>query len=256
MKTLYLAWQDKGKSRRWFPIGRLDADLYEPLFKFGYVKGAERAHEEAGFEPLDAFPDFHKRYISSDLFPLFKNRVMNEGRDEFKDYLNQLGLDKSKADPISILEVSGGTRRTDNLEVFPKISKNKKGEFSTRFFLRGWRHVNNYSKEQVQNLDPGQPLGVSIELNNPETGLAVQLLTQDYCMVGWTPRYLVSDILQCISEDPMKIQATVVRVNPAPAPSQERVLIQLQGQWPENYEPMSGSDFKELWRKGVSDLLA
>ena len=26
-RTLFLAWQDKAQSRRWFPIGRLDADI-------------------------------------------------------------------------------------------------------------------------------------------------------------------------------------------------------------------------------------
>ncbi|MGM0587984.1 MAG: hypothetical protein ACQETE_06205 [Bacteroidota bacterium] len=252
MKTLYLAWQDKGKTRRWFPIGRLDADIKEPIFKFGYIKGAERAKKEAGFQPLDAFPDFEKRYISSELFPLFKNRVINQGRDEFRSYLEQLDLDESNADPISILEVSGGTRRTDNLEVFPKISKNDKGEFCTRFFLRGWRYVNKHSKKRVQVLEKGEKLGVSIELNNPATGVAVQLLTDDYCMVGWTPRFLVNDILDCISEDPMKINAKVVKVNPAPAPSQERVLIQVEGEWPKNYEPMSGPDFKALWKKSFN----
>jgi|AntRauTorckE6833_2_1112554.scaffolds.fasta_scaffold02824_2 hypothetical protein len=254
MKSLFLAWQDKGKTRRWFPIGRLDADLKEPVFKFGYVKGAERAYQEAGFQPLDAFPDFKKRYISSDLFPLFKNRVMSKGRDEFLNHLNQLDLDQSNSDPLSILEVSGGTRRTDNLEVFPKIFKNNRGEFSTRFFLRGWRYVNEFSKNRVQNLEPNQNLGVSIELNNPATGLAVQLFADDYCMVGWTPRYLVQDILESISQDPMNIKAKVVKVNPAPAPSQERVLVQLQGKWPEDYEPMSGADFRELWKKGITDL--
>ena len=25
-RTLFLAWQDKGDSRQWFPVGRLDAD--------------------------------------------------------------------------------------------------------------------------------------------------------------------------------------------------------------------------------------
>lgn len=254
MKSLYLAWQDKGKTRRWFPIGRLDADLREPLFKFGYVKGAKRAHEEAGFKPLDAFPDFKKRYVSSDLFPLFRNRVMSKGRDEFMTYLKQLDLDESNADPISILEVSGGTRRTDNLEVFPKITKNEHGEFSTRFFLRGWRYVNEYSRTRVQHLKSGQELRVSVELNNPATGLAVQLETEDYCMVGWTPRYLVNDILECISKNPMEIKAEVVKVNPAPAPSQERVLVQIQGKWPEDYEPMSGQDFEEMWKKGVKDF--
>lgn len=137
MKTLYLAWQDKAKTRQWFPIGQLDADLQKPLFKFGYIQGVQRAYEEAGFQPLDAFPDCRQRYVSSELFPLFQNRVMNKRRDEFQSYLQQLDLDHTHADPLSILEVSGGTRRTDNLEVFPKISKNARGEFGARFFSEG-----------------------------------------------------------------------------------------------------------------------
>lgn len=256
MKTLYLAWQDKGKTRQWFPIGRLDADLKEPVFLFGYLEGAQRAHEEAGFEPLSNFPDFKRRYTSSELFPLFKNRVMNKGRNEFENYLHQLDLDPNLADPITILEVSGGTRRTDNLEIFPKISKNIDGEFRTRFFLKGWRYVNEYSKNKVEKLKPGQELQVSIEVNNPASGLAVQLQLEDYCMIGWTPRYLVNDILECISKNPLEIYAEIVKVNPAPAPLQERVLIEMRGKWPKEYEPMSSSDYKELWKKGVMEKLS
>ncbi len=252
MRTVYLAWQDKGKTRRWFPIGRLDADLDKPVFKFGYVKGAERAYNEAGFQPLDAFPDFEKLYVSSELFPLFQNRIMNKGRRDFLNYLELMDLDPANADPITILEVSGGTRRTDNLEIFPKISKNDHGEFHTRFFLKGWRYVNKHSKDRVQFIEPDEELRVSIELNNPATTLAVQLQTNDYCMVGWTPRYLVNDILECISKNPLDITAKVVKVNPAPAPSQERVLVEMKGKWPEDYEPMSGVDFEEMWKKGVT----
>lgn len=255
MKTLYLAWQDKGKTRQWFPIGRLDADLKKPLFKFGYLKGAERAHEEVGFQPLSNFPDFHRRYQSKELFPLFKNRVMNRGRSDFENYLQQLDLDPNLADPLTILEVSGGTRRTDNLEVFPKISKNENGEFRTRFFLKGWRYVNKYSQRKVQDLKPGEKLQVSIEVNNPATVFAVQLQLKDYCMIGWTPRYLVNDILECITNNPLDIHAEVVKVNPAPAPTQERVLVEMRGKWPENYEPMSSPDFNEIWESGVMDKL-
>jgi hypothetical protein len=144
MKTLYLAWQDRGKTRQWFPIGRLDADLKKPVFKFGYLEGAVRANKEVGFQPLSNFPDFHRRYTSNELFPLFKNRVMDSNRSDFESYVEQLDLDPNLADPLTILAVSGGTRRTDNLEVFPKISKNANGEFCTRFFLKGWRYVNEY----------------------------------------------------------------------------------------------------------------
>lgn len=254
MRSLYLAWQDKGKTRAWYPIGRLDADINEPIFKFGYLKGAERAYNEAGFQPLDAFPNFEERYVSSDLFPLFRNRIMNRGRNDFEEYLKLMDLDHSKADPITILEVSGGTRRTDNLEVFPKISKNENGEFKTRFFLKGWRYVNEYSKNRVEQLAGGEELRVSIELNNPATDLAVQLQSNDYCMVGWTPRYLVNDILDCISKNHLDIHAKVVKVNPAPAPSQERILIEMNGKWPDGYEPMNGPDFKKLWKNKVLNI--
>jgi len=54
----------------------------------------------------------------------------------------------------------------------------------------------------------------------------------------------------------MEIKAEVVKVNPAPAPSQERVLIQIQGKWPEGYEPMSGPDFEELWEKGIKGFVS
>jgi hypothetical protein len=257
MKTLYLAWQDRGKTRQWFPIGRLDANLNKPLFTFGYLKGAERANKEVGFQPLSNFPDFHSKYESDELFPLFKNRVMDRGRSDFESYLQQLDLDPDLADPITILEVSGGTRRTDNLEVFPKISKNKKGEFCTRFFLKGWRYVNDYSKNRIHQLRRGEKLQVSIEVNNPATGLAVQLQTeQDYCMIGWTPRYLVNDILECITKNPLDIHAEIVKINPAPAPSQERALIEMRGKWPKEYEPMNSPDFKEIWKMGYMKKLS
>ena len=48
MNTLFLAWQDTGSSRAWFPIGRLDADLPHSRYTFGYTRGAERAAAEAG----------------------------------------------------------------------------------------------------------------------------------------------------------------------------------------------------------------
>jgi hypothetical protein len=37
----------------------------------------------------------------------------------------------------------------------------------------------------------------------------------------------------------------VVRINPAPAPSKQRLLVELRGQWPD-YEPMMKGDFELL----------
>ena len=247
MKTLFVAWQDTAHTRAWYPIGRLDADVAKSHFEFSYTQGAEFARQGAGMEPLDAFPDFHKVYKSSELFPLFRNRILGQNREDFKDFIQQLGLDPKHVNPLDILSLTGGERQTDNLEVFPKILRHKNGDFSCRFFLHGWRHVNEPSQQRLSTLTSGEHLRVAIELNNPATVLAVQLQTpNDYHMIGWAPRYLVKDLFHAICEAPNDIQATVRKVNPKPAPTKQRVLIEIKGRWSADYEPMSTPEFQPL----------
>ena len=76
-KTLFLAWQDRRQTRAWFPIGRLDVLNTPRSYRFRYTKGAEVAQAKAGFEPLLDFPDWKQDYTSSELFPLFQNRVIS-----------------------------------------------------------------------------------------------------------------------------------------------------------------------------------
>jgi hypothetical protein len=81
----------------------------------------------------------------------------------------------------------------------------------------------------------------------PVSTLALQLLTPDeYHMIGWAIRYLVNDLLRAIVESPTQVCVRVVKVNPAPTPAKQRVLIELTGHWPENYEPMSMPEFQLL----------
>ena len=244
-RTLFLAWQDKReKSRLWFPVGRLDADVERPLYHFRYTSGAERAQEEAGFPLLIEFPWLDKDYQSSELFPIFQNRVMNGARPDFADYLRSLDLPEG-ADPIEILSVNGGSRVTDAYEVFPKLVKHTDGSFTCRFFLHGWQHVNPSAQERIDRLKEGEVLYVTLELTNPATGLAVQIQTTDYYMVGWAPRYLADDLATAMAESLGQYEAEVVRLNPQPALSKQRVLIEMRGYW-SAYEPMTGKDFTPL----------
>ena len=254
MKTLFLAWQDKRVknereegSRAWFPIGRLDSESDDDHYRFAYTRGVLQAKEKAGFQPLDAFPNFDQLYESAELFPLFQNRLINTKREDYAEYLNRLDLSPERADPFEILAITGGGRQTDNLEVFPKIQTRRDGSFSCRFFLHGWRHVNEPSQERLQSLRPGEPLQVSVEMNNPATGVAVQLQTaNDYYMLGWAPRYLIHDVLQAILGGPSDVSARIVRLNPPPAPHNQRVLVELEGRFAAGYEPMSGEEFRPL----------
>lgn len=248
MKTLFLAWQtprEATPSRAWFPIGRLDADVKSPAYRFRYTRGALKAEREAGFRPLLAFPDLEQDYQSDTLFPLFQNRVLSPKRKDFAEYLSWLAMDSGNADPIEILGVSGGERETDNLEVFPRIQKDDEGNFHVRFFLHGLRHLGPLAQERVERLAVDDPLRVSIELNNPATRLAVTLLTEDYVMIGWAPRYLVDDLVASVPHAP-HLSAKIARLNDVHSPLNKRVLVDYSGRIPDSWEPMSTPDFEPL----------
>ena len=251
-KTLFLAWQDKRrKDRPWFPLGRLDIE--PSLYRFRYTEGAKRAQKEVKFPPLWDFPQLLEDYKSLELFPLFRNRVIAQGRPDRADYLGNLDLQEN-ADPFEMLSVSGGYRVTDDYEVFPKLVKADDGSFVCRFFLHGWRHTSLHAQERLNALKPGEELYVTLELTNPVTGLAVQLQTMDYHMIGWTPRYIVSEIVVAMAESPLsacnaqaggEYAAHVVRVNPPPSPMIQRVLIEMRCRW-DKYVPMESEDFRPL----------
>lgn len=64
-------------------------------------------------------------------------------------------------------------------------------------------------------------------------------------MIGWAPCYLVGDLVEAIARAPHD-RAEVVRVNSVLAPSNQRVLIELIGQWPRGYHPTSSPEFQLL----------
>lgn len=243
-QTFFLAWQDKARTRRWFPVGRLDVDVPQSQYRFRYTEGADIAYKLAGFPPLVDFPELRQDYRSSRLFPMFQNRVLMPGRPDFADYLRRLDLPQ-EADPIEMLTVDGGFRATDSFEVFPKIEKREDGAFRCRFFLHGWRHLTADSQARLDKLQAGEELYVALELTNPATQMAVQIQTLDYLMIGWAPRYLVNDLMAAIAKAPGDYKASVVRVNPVPAPSKQRVLVELSGHWPD-HDPMTTAEFRPL----------
>lgn len=239
-RILFLAWQEP-KSRQWFPVGRLDAE--EDSYRFRYTRGAERAQGKASF-PLSAeFPYIEKDYRAKNLFATFGNRVMARSRPDRADHLRNLGLEEN-ADPVEILSVNGGRRVTDAYQVFPKLSKGEEGKFTCRFFLHGWRYMPDAARERIDKLKEWEKLLVAIKLKNPATGLAAQIQTEDYHMIGWTPRWLMPDVVAAARETG-ECAACVVRVNPLPPPSPQRVLIEMTGRW-DKHEPMTGEDFVPL----------
>lgn len=245
MRTLFLAWQSPN-SRAWYPVGRLDADITQKEFVFEYTRGALAAQEGDGFHPISAFPEFGERYESSELFPLFQNRIIDSHRRGFVDYVHSLDMNATSVDPLDILAVTGGERQTDSFEVFPKIEKDKNNAFVCRFFLHGLRYGSPETQARALKLNAGEELMVSLEYNNPSKSLALKFVTSDdHIFLGWAPRYLVPDLLPALV-DSTHVRAIVVRNNQLGTPLNRRTLIQLSGTLPPEYEPMRGKNFEVI----------
>jgi hypothetical protein len=91
MKTpemLYLAWRNPD-SRRILPIARLLKHNGE--YEFACINAVKQA-THLGFQPLLSFPDLDGVYITSELPPLFTNRVMPKSRPDFPECVSELGI--------------------------------------------------------------------------------------------------------------------------------------------------------------------
>lgn len=246
MKTLFVAWKKKDPGG-WFPVGRLDADAQRGFYRFRYTRGAAGEARKAGFAPFDSFPILEREYVSGELFPFFLNRVQNPNRPSFPEYLARLDISPASQpayDPIALLAVSEGRRATDSLEVFPKIERIAGRPLALKFFAHGLRYLPPQSLEETLKLQPGQELTVAIEANNPATVYAIQLQTRSRIVIGYAPRYLANDLIQVSLH--CHVEATVARVNPPPTPPGNRLLVQFESCWPDNYEPMSGEEFQPM----------
>ncbi len=238
MTTLYLAWQDH-KSRQWFPVGRLDADEHEPMvaYSFHYVGGAEHAQDSANFLPILGFPNLDEVYESNELFPLFRNRLMNLRRPDRRDYLHQLGLADSDWGPMTELSASRGISHTDSFEVFPPIDPGLDGRFKTRFILHGLRHTNQASINRTESLEIGEGLQVAFDLNNPAATHAISVRTTDHYVLGWLPRYLVDGLHKDDAWMVSDVEASVAQIN-LDAPLSHRLLVEFSGKLPRGFRPM------------------
>jgi len=78
--------------------------------------------------------------------------------------------------------------------------------------------------------------------------MAIQLtVPEDYLILGWTPHYLVPDLLVAISEN-SEVTARVIRVNQESVPPFRRILVEFGGVLPKNFEHMSTTPFQLIAR--------
>lgn len=240
-RSLFVSWRDPQGSIH--PVGLLlrRMEASEERFSFAYLKGAERL---ADFVPLPGLPDLHRRYDSTDLFPVFANRIMPRSRPDFDLLAERIDL-AGDADPFEVLARTGGRRATDRIEVFSAPVRTEASDSCALFFARGIRHVPGAS-DAVSALAVGDRLVLIDDGTNEHNPRAVVLRADDGQQIGWIPDYLVEhvhDLRHLNGSDPI---VEVEHVNDTSVASHLRLLCRMTAPWPEGYEPFTDALFEPL----------
>lgn len=239
MKVLYLAWQDP-QSRQWFPVGKLSFEA--GVYRFVYTKGATISKN---FTRFGFMQNLHEVYRSRDLFPLFANRLISKKRPEYKDFLRWLDLEENEAAPLVLLARTEGVRETDSLTVFPCPERSREGKYVVHFFSHGLRYLPEEARIRINKLKTGDKLYLLPDPQNPHDGFAIALRTDEpTSIVGYCPRYISSDFLEILENNPDAVEVRAKRVN-TDAPIQLRLLCTLTADWPENFKPCSSEYYQE-----------
>lgn len=241
ISELILIWQNPN-SRKWVPVGKLLYGNGKYIFK--YTEGAKQEEE---FVPFGRMSSLEDSYESTELFAIFKNRLLSKSRPEYSDYLNWLGLEKENVSPLEELSRTGGIRATDSLQLF-KFPEKSNGRYEVKFFAHGISHLSPTYIERVKHLSEGNKLFLMKDIQNKRDHLALALRTDDPPeIVGYCPRFFIHDFTKLIEKNGEDlVEVSVVKVN-LDSPVQFRLLCKLSTNWPEKFVPFSDSkDFQTI----------
>lgn len=218
MHNLFLAWQDQ-QTRRWHTIGRLSKR--EKEYEFVFTKGAA-ALRTVPRDLLRMEPG--KRYLSSELMPVFKNRLLNPSRADFRKIADWVGIEDND-DEFKKLEKFGRVAGIDALMVYPEpiIS----GEtYSVDFLVHGMRHLPANIMDRCKLISEGDVLTPILDVQNPVDLNAVGLKEKDWnIIIGYVPAFYANDLYRILRNSTLAMTAKInVVKNNKDAPIQLRML--------------------------------
>lgn len=238
MKTIFLALQDPA-TRSWAPVARVDRD--SDAYRLRYTKGA---HVIEGFNGFVRMNDLESEYLSKELFPLLRNRVLPRTRPEFAQFASWAGNSILEMDYFEELSLTGGLRGTDSIELFPMPERTSSNTFDARFFVHGARYLALNSDGIVKSLAPGDRLYLASDPQNVHDRHALLLRTgEPVSLVGYVPRYFSHDFSSLLFSDPEAVRVVVEKVNPG-APPPYRVLCRFVAPWPASFKSCDSALFQ------------
>lgn len=231
---LLVLWQDPA-TRAMLPVGVLSFDGIQ--YRFEYLPAAQRSKD---FRPLLGFKDLGASYLSEELFPLFRERVLDPSRPDFARVVERLDLDVSHATPWEQLVRTGGTSEGDTLQVTPLPHAAGEG-WACTFLAAGMRYSMSKSvltargatgpvtsveyEASLDRLRPGEVLDLELELNNSYSDDA-KLMFHGDSVIAYLPDWLAR-LCAAPWRKGMPMEAKVIRVNDQSAGWHLRLLVGL-----------------------------
>lgn len=240
MKKLFLAWREPEK-REWIVVGKLWQK--DNKYYFGYTKGVLKAKKSGNFNEFGVMQDIDKIYISDELFPIFKNRILNKSRPEYSDYIRWLGFE-GEVSPLEELSRTNGLRATDSLQIFEK-PKPINGKFIIYFFSHGIRHLPPTYQKRIEHLKEGERLYIAKDIQNKYDKYALFLRTDDPVeIVGYVPRFYTKDINKLLDINGKEnVEVKIAKIN-LDAPKQFQLLCKLETNWPRDFKVCESEEFE------------
>jgi HIRAN domain len=224
---LLVAWQNPD-TRRIALVGVLEHSAGRYCFRY-----LQAALDTQGFRPFLGFDDLRRRYESEQLFPLFRQRLMDHDRPDFDRYLDTLGLGESSS-PLAVLGRSGGSRVGDSIFLLREPEVFSDGATQAMFFVHGVRHQQG-AAARIGQLRPGDHLHLHPEPDNKFNRRAVLVTTDGDQVLGWVPDLLADYVQQALSMGTPAVR--VSRVNDEHTPLNLRLLVELSGRLPVGHRP-------------------
>ena len=238
---LILSWNNP-KDRMWIPVGRLS--YKEDMYSFSYTYGAQNCND---FKPFGKMDDLTKTYLSEELFPLFKNRLLQKSRPEYSQYLDWLNVKEDAMHPMEELSLTGGVRATDSLQLFPIPTVSEDGYYRVKFFSHGMRYLASHYLERAKLLREEETLYLMKDIQNPYDKDALVLRTGNPPeFVGYCPKNYVQDFNYLINANGTENVNVKVLKNNKYAPSQLKLLCEFKTKWVEDFTPFSHESFQPI----------
>ena len=234
---LFVSWKNPNQQR--VPIGHLE--FKEGYYSFQYTKGALRDN----FRPFDGMKHIDRVYESKELFPFFKNRLLQKSRPEYQDYLRWLNIKEEQLHPMQELSLTGGLRATDSFELYPLPEKSE--EYVVTFFSRGIRHLAKSYNQRVEGLEENRKLYLMRDIQNELDNYALVLRTDNPIeLVGYAPSFYSKDFNTLIEKNGAENIALKVIKNNTDAPSQLKLFCEFRTQWSEEFNPFDDENFQSI----------